>query len=126
MKDNKTVDIRRAVVNGPLGAVGQALVQNLLDRGIETWAVCYPEDPRISQLPAEARIIRRDMRDIEGLPGEIPSGADAFFHLAWMGTIGPGRDDALLQTENIRCAVLAARTAKALGCSVFVGAGSQA
>ena len=118
--------ICRAVVNGPLGAVGQALVQHLLDRGIETWAICYPTDPRISRLPGEAHILKMDMRDIERLPGEMSEGADAFFHLAWMGTIGPNRDNALVQTENIRCAVLAAETAKTLGCDVFVGAGSQA
>ena len=37
-------EIRSAVVNGPLGTVGMALVKNLLEKGIETWAVCYPGD----------------------------------------------------------------------------------
>lgn len=117
--------IHSAVVNGPLGTVGMALVKNLLARGIETWAVCYPGDPRIAALPEGARVVERDMREIEKLPESIPS-ADAFFHLAWMGTIGPGRNDARIQTENIRCAVEAAETAKALGCRVFAGVGSQA
>ena len=123
---NEPLKLRRAVVNGALGAVGQALVRALLDRGVETWALCYPTDPRICHLPSKAHIIKLDMRDVERLPELIPGGADAFFHLAWMGTIGPNRDNALIQTENIRCAVLAAETAKALGCGVFVGAGSQA
>jgi len=123
---NEKTPLRRAIVNGALGAVGQALVQGLLSRGMETWALCYPSDPRVSHLPPQAHVIRLDMREIETLPTLLPEGADAFFHLAWMATIGPNRDNALLQTENIRCAVLAAQTAKALGCSVFVGAGSQA
>ena len=120
------MEIRRAVVNGPLGTVGQALVNALTERGAETFAVCYPGDPRIRELNGRARIVELDMREIEKLPERIPGGADAFFHLAWMGTIGPGRNDALIQTENIRCAVMAARTAKAMGCEVFAGVGSQA
>ena len=118
--------LHSAVVNGPLGTVGLALVQALTRRGISTWAVCYPGDKRISRLPPEARVIELDMRDIESLPAQIPDGTDAFFHLAWMGSIGPGRDNALLQTENIRCAVMAVHAAKALNAGVFIGAGSQA
>ena len=116
--------IESAVVNGPLGAVGLALTECLLEKGVHTYAVCCPGDPRIAGLPEGAEIIETDMREIENLKGRIR--ADAFFHLAWMGTIGPGRNDAAVQTENIRCAVLAAKTAKELGCRVFVGAGSQA
>ena len=118
--------IRRAVVNGPLGTVGMATVNNLLSRGIETLAVCFPGDPRIANLPSGAKVIELDMREIRRLPEIAGGGADAFFHLAWMGTIGPGRNDAAVQTENIRCAVEAARTAKELGCAVFIGVGSQA
>ncbi len=118
--------IRNAIVNGPLGTVGMALVRKLLEKGIETWAICYPGDPRIRNLPEGVRIVEMDMRQITGLTEQIHEKVDAFFHLAWMGTIGPGRDDAALQTENIRCAVAAAKTAKALGCRVFVGVGSQA
>lgn len=119
-------NIRRAVVNGPLGTVGLALVKNLLEKGIDTWAVCYPGDRRIRRLPQGVRVIECDMREIASLTGMIPGQMDAFFHLAWMGTIGPGRNDALIQTENIRCAIEAVKTAKELGCQVFVGVGSQA
>ena len=118
--------LRSAVVNGPLGTVGLALVRNLLDHGAQVAAVCYPGDPRIARLPGEARVIELDMREISALPEQLSAPVDAFFHLAWMGTIGPGRDDAALQAENIRCAVEAVRCAHALGCQVFVGVGSQA
>ncbi len=118
--------IRSAVVNGPLGTVGMALVRNLIDKGIRTWAICYPGDPRISNLPEKAEIVEMDMRQIEKLPEMIHEKVDAFFHLAWMGTIGPGRNDAEIQTENIRCAIAAAKAAQNLGCRVFAGVGSQA
>lgn len=118
--------IRTAVVNGPLGTVGQALTKVLLEKGITVYAVCYPGDRRIAELPEEANVVELDMREITRLPEMIEGSIDAFFHLAWMGSIGNGRDDALMQTENIRCAVLAAQTAHTMHAQVYVGVGSQA
>ena len=120
------LNIQSAVVNGALGSVGLALAENLVKRGIRTWAVVYPGDQRASLLPEGARIVPCDMRQMDALPGLIGEKTDAFFHLAWMGTIGDGRNDMALQTENIRCAVAAVEAAEKLGCRVFVGAGSQA
>ena len=120
------MNIKSAVINGPLGTVGMALVNNLLQKDIQTYAICYPGDNRIADLPSGVHIIECDMREIYKLENFISESVDAFFHLAWMGTIGPGRDNAELQTENIRCAVEAVKEAKELGCKVFVGVGSQA
>ncbi len=118
--------IESAIVNGALGSVGLALVDALLKKNIKTYAVVYPGDPRIALIPSGAEIVPCDMRKIDELKNSIKAPADAFFHLAWMGTIGPSRDDMLLQTENIRCAINAANTAAELECNVFVGTGSQA
>ena len=120
------MEITSAIVNGALGSVGLALVDVLIRKGIKTYAVVYPGDKRISLIPEGAEIVPCDMRSISELINLIHEPVDAFFHLAWMGTIGPGRDDMLLQTDNIRCAIEAAKTAKELGCSVYVGVGSQA
>lgn len=118
--------IRTAVVNGSLGTVGQALTRVLLAKSITVYAVCCPGDCRISELPEGTRTIELDMREIDRLPEMIGCDVDAFFQLAWMGSIGPGRDNALMQTENIRCAVLASQAAAAMHAMVFVGVGSQA
>ena len=121
------MEIRAAVVNGSLGTIGIALVKRLLDRGVRVYAVAWPpEDPRVRQVPADAQTVLCDMREVSRLEDLIPEPVDAFFHLAWMGPIGAGREDMLLQTQNIRCAVEANETAKALGAQVFVGVGSQA
>lgn len=126
-KDNRIKTVfHSAVVNGPLGTVGLALVRCLLEKGIRTWAVCYPGDKRIKRLPEGVKIIECDMRRVSDLKQTITEPIDAFFHLAWMDTIGPGRNDPRIQSENIRCAVEAVYTAKDLGCQVFVGVGSQA
>jgi len=118
--------MRAAVVNGSLGTIGLALVEKLLERGIRVFAVYPPDSARIDRFPHGAVPVPCDMRQIESLAERIDGTVDAFFHLAWAGTIGPGRDDMLLQTQNIRCSVEAAYVAKQLGCEVFVGVGSQA
>jgi len=119
--------INSAVVNGCLGTVGIALVRKLLERGVsKVYAVAYPGDPRIQRIPEGATVVPCDMREIETIRQKGVPEADAFFHLAWMGTIGPGRNDAMIQTENIRCSLLAVQAAQDLGCQVFVGVGSQA
>lgn len=118
--------MKSAIVNGSLGSIGLALINQLLKRNVKVYAIAFPDDPRIERIPKDAAVIPCDMRQIEKLTEKISEPVDAFFHLAWAGTIGPGRDDMLLQTQNIRCAIEAAQTAKELGCEVFVGVGSQA
>ena len=51
---------------------------------------------------------------------------DMFFHLAWDAPFGAGRNDFMLQSQNVRASMVALACAKLLGCDVFVGAGSQA
>ena len=118
--------LNSAIVNGSLGSIGLALVNQLLKRNVKVYAVAFPGDPRIERIPKGAIVVPCDMREIDRLTQSIPEPVDAFFHLAWAGTIGPGRDDMLLQTQNIRCAIEAAQVAKELGCQVYVGVGSQA
>lgn len=119
--------LKSAVVTGPTGAIGTALCQCLLDHGLTVYAVCRPGSPRAAALPASERLhkVDCDAADYASLPGKVDR-ADAFFHFAWAHTIGPGRNDMPAQIDNIRYTIDAVRAAAALGCRVFVGAGSQA
>ncbi len=120
--------IKRAVITGPTGAVGRALTERLLREGIRVYAVCNPESRRAAEIPEREGLIKLscDISRLAELPSLLPEGADAFFHLAWAKTVGAGRNDMIAQVKNIQYTIDACRTAKALGCSVFVGAGSQA
>lgn len=120
------LSIKTAVVNGSLGTVGAALVKCLVRHGVKTYAVIYPGADYEHIVDPEATVVECDMRELKQLPSLIGESADAYFHLAWMGTIGPNRDNMPLQTENIRCAVEAVSAAAQMGCKVFVGSGSQA
>lgn len=120
--------IRTAVVTGPTGAIGHALCQKLLIQGCTVYAVSHSGGRRTDTFPQDKRLhlIFCDAAQYEDLPGQIPEKADAFFHLAWAHTTGAGRNDLPAQVDNIRNTVQAVRAAAALGCRVFVGAGSQA
>lgn len=121
-------EIKRAVITGPTGAIGRALCAELAANGIEVIAVIRPASARADAIPTHARIrtVECDMSALSRLSELIPEGADAFYHFAWAHTTGAGRNDMQAQLENVRFALDAVRAAHLLGCSVFVGAGSQA
>ena len=123
-----TRNISRAVVTGPTGAIGSALCLELANNNITVYAVCRPGSHRATSLSQHPNIIPLycDIADLESLSLQIPGGADAFFHLAWANTIGPGRNDMPSQIDNIHHTIHAVHSAKKLGCQIFLGAGSQA
>ncbi|MBR2087060.1 MAG: NAD(P)-dependent oxidoreductase [Oscillospiraceae bacterium] len=119
---------KAAVVTGCTGAVGIALLQALAAGGYTVYAVLRPDSPRNAAIPQHEAIVPVlcDLRDIRDLPARIPAPCDSFFHLAWGGTTGSARNDMHLQLQNTEAALQAAEAAHALGCRIFVGAGSQA
>lgn len=123
----KNRELKTAVITGPTGAIGVALCNRLLREGLTVYAVCRPSSPRADALPVHEHLhkVACDASDYASLPEKIGQ-ADAFFHFAWAHTIGPGRNDMPAQICNIRYTIDAVRAAKALGCKVFLGAGSQA
>lgn len=119
--------IRTVIITGPTGTVGVALCERLLAQGCTVYAVCRPGSPRAAALPAGVRTVFCNLAALAELPALLPGvHADAFFHLAWAHTIGAGRNDMPAQIANIQYTIDAVRAAAALGCKVFVGAGSQA
>lgn len=117
-----------AVVTGPTGTIGHALCRRLLAEGCTVYAVTHPGSKRADTLPRDEHlhVIFCDAADYAALPEQLAEPVDAFFHLAWVHTIGAGRNDMPAQIANIACTVAAVRAAAQMGCRVFVGAGSQA
>lgn len=129
MKNNIERNIQTAVVTGPTGAIGIALCEKLLRENVTVYAVCRPGSSRIKDLPKAAalHVVECDAKELATLPQKMKGvSVDAFFHFAWAHTIGQGRNDMPAQIENIQSTIDAVRAAKALGCQVFLGAGSQA
>lgn len=129
MKNNIERNIQTAVVTGPTGAIGIALCEKLLRENVTVYAVCRPGSSRIKDLPKATAIhvVECDAKELATLQQKMEGvSVDAFFHFAWAHTIGQGRNDMPAQIENIQSTIDAVRAAKALGCQVFLGAGSQA
>ncbi|MEU2234375.1 NAD-dependent epimerase/dehydratase family protein [Streptomyces vietnamensis] len=96
--------LRTAVVTGPTGLLGTAVVTALLDRGTEVRAVVRDEERARRVLPAHPglRIVRGDVTDVPGFAAAL-SGADAVFHLAayFREYYQPNADRELLLRTNV-------------------------
>ena len=120
--------MKRAVITGPTGAIGMALITQCIREGWEVLAVCHRGSARISSIPVHPRvkILETELSELGQLEQVIEGRYDVFYHFAWEGTTGAARNDMPLQTRNIASALQAAELAAKLGCNTFVGAGSQA
>ena len=119
--------IRSAVITGPTGAIGTALCRLLAQENIHVFAVVRPGSTRTQHLKIidGVKVVECDSTELWRLP-EIVEAVDVLYHLSWVKTTGSGRNDMDSQIKNIQYTVDACRVASALGCKVFIGAGSQA
>ena len=119
--------IRSAVITGPTGTIGTALCGLLTQKNIHVFAVVRPGSTRTQHLKIieGVKVVECDSTELWRLP-EIVEAADALYHFSWVKTTGSGRNDMDSQIKNIQYTVDACRVASALGCQVFIGAGSQA
>lgn len=120
--------MKKIVMTGPTGAIGVALIEQCINENIEVYALCRKDSRRISNIPQSplVHIIFCDLQEMSEFNDDQIKGADVFYHFGWVATIGAGRNDMPLQIQNIQYTIDAVHLAKRLGCSVFVGAGSQA
>ena len=116
----------RAVVTGATGAVGMALLSELEKNQVETLVLCRSGSRRNGRIK-ESKYIKKVECSMDELASfNTDEKYDVFYHFAWEGTTGASRNDMYLQNRNVKYALDAVRLAARLGCSVFVGAGSQA
>lgn len=119
---------KRVVITGVTGAVGMALLEKYRSEGWEVLAVCRKGSGRNSRIPSDPKItvIETDLSRLDQVEPLDQKPYGVFYHLAWGGTFGADREDVLLQLKNIEGTLKAVTLAKRLGCSVFIGTGSQA
>lgn len=119
--------IRKAVMTGGSSSIGLALVKKLLSEGVEVLLLLRKESVKQKRL-MKHRLLKTEFCSLQEMKYYMPQehDYDAFFHLAWVNTIKDKRDSIECQIENVIYACDAAELAHRFGCSVFVGAGSQA
>lgn len=120
------MSINRIIVTGATGCVGSAVVRRALSQGLDVTCIVHQGSKRLSNLPQNEHVsvIECNLSDYASL--QLDGQYDAFIHMSWEKTFGASRDDAEVQARNIQYTLDAVQLAKRCGCTVFVGAGSQA
>jgi UDP-glucose 4-epimerase len=120
--------MKNIVVTGATSFIGTNLIKELLDRDYFVYAIVRPDSQKLSKLTINKniKIVEIDISDLKNIREKINEECSLFYHLAWNGTRGSDRDNFELQQSNLKYSIDAVKGAKELGCSVFIGAGSQA
>lgn len=120
--------MRSAVISGATGAIGTALTKKLVDEGVEVLILSRQDSKRISNIIESPLVDVKycALNEMSELVNDTDREYDVFYHFAWAGAVGPGRNDMYMQNDNVKYALDAVNAAKKLGCKVFIGAGSQA
>lgn len=123
-----SLTIRRVIVSGASGPLGIMMIKECLERNIEVLALVRPGSRRLKDIPVYplVKVCEIDVNKLDSLNVSLYGPADVFFHFAWTHTGDEGRNNPILQEENISSSLKAADCAARFGCKAFVGAGSQA
>ena len=113
-------------MTGATGMIGSAIIREALKLDYQITCLVRKNSSRIANIPQDeyVHIVDCAITDYRNL--ELKEKYDIFIHLAWDKTSVGGRDDVDCQMNNIQYTLDAVRLAKRCGCSVFIGAGSQA
>ena len=120
--------MNQVIVTGATGMLGASMIEQMVADGIKVTAVIRPNSKKRSNLikHENIQVVECDIDELLTLKSVLMGTYDTFYHFAWDGTYGDSRNDAMLQEKNVRNTLEAVELAHALGCKVFVGAGSQA
>lgn len=120
--------MKKVVVTGATGMIGASMIEQMVADDIRVTAIIRPNSKKRSNLidHKNVSVIECDIDNLLSLKDVLEKDYDTFYHFAWDGTYGDSRDDAMLQERNVRNTLEAVELAHVIGCTVFVGAGSQA
>ena len=126
--------MKKAYITGATGTIGMALINTLLSQKIDVTVFLRPDSDRNEDVRAlqndRLNIVELGLEQIKSYTEKLTRTEKkeeaAFFHFGWVGTFGSLRNDFLLQEKNVTYSLDAVMLADVLGCSTFVGAGSQA
>lgn len=120
--------MKKAVVCGATSMIGVATVKECILQGDFVYAVVRKGSQNLSRLPQSEniRIIECDLCELEKLTMLIEERCNVFYHFAWEQSGQNRNDNMSIQCRNIEYTLDAVRIAQILGCTRFIGAGSQA
>lgn len=117
--------MKNVIITGADGFVGSYTVQHFIDNGCKVLALDMGKTPHRLHVRKDLKYLQCDIANTKAMLEKIPHGIyDTFIHFAWAGSAGTARIDYNLQMQNALNTVECMKTAKELGCSRFVCAGS--
>ena len=120
--------MRRVLVTGGAGFVGARVVQRLIEQDHDVAIVLRStsDTRRLHGLLDHCTVLQGNLTNLEGLRTSIHAFApQGVVHLAWEGVHGAERNN-LIQMSNVSSSIDLFQLTGEIGCSNFVGLGSQA
>lgn len=121
--------MKKVIVSGAAGFIGNAVVKELLDEGVSVWAIVKSgsfsgkEAFRLEGL--NVPIVECDLQEMDKLPQLIEErDFDVFYQFAWDGLDKESLLDYECQINNITWILNSIEAASSLNCRRFIGAGS--
>lgn len=121
--------MKRIIITGATSMIGIAIMEETLKYNVESiYAVVRKGSHKLFRLAKDSRvnIVECNIDNYEELPKLIPQQCDTFYHIAWNATGAIRNRSIQEQSKNIVYTLQALHAASELGCSKFIGAGSQA
>lgn len=117
----------RVVVTGATSMLGISFIEECIINKTHVLAIVRKNSSKIGHLPSSefVHVTECDLSELQNLENTNDR-YYAFYHFGWQGTDKKERNNPFTQLENVKYTLEAVRTAKKLGCAVFIGAGSQA
>ena len=116
--------MKKAIVSGANGFIGKWLVKELVEAGIEVYALVRNEENHFIKND-NLHFICCDMKNIANIVEQLKNKKiDTFFHLAWEGSTGDKRANYKIQLSNVQYSCEAMQVAKLIGCKRFLAAGT--
>jgi nucleoside-diphosphate-sugar epimerase len=127
--------MKKAIITGANGFVGSAVVNELLNNGIEVLALGRKSIEEVNQKhltePKKFTYLQIDLAEIESLTAKIkkigwtPGDFCVFYNFAWLGKNGLTDGTIKDQLKNVTYSAKSIAIAKEIGCMKFVNAGSM-
>ena len=117
--------MQRTVVTGATGFIGARLVKELIENGIEVFALVRDKERAAQILDKDVRLVEYHSGEYEDLKNS-GTDIDLFYHLAWEGVAPERKNDRVVQVRNIDFAMEMLEYARSIGAKRFMATGTVA